>query len=185
MKTIRTATMLGLCLVALPPLVVAQGVAKSFDELRLLVRAGDTITITDLTGREVSGKISDLSASSLTLLADSRPQEWRESDVATISQRRGDSLANGALTGLVVGAGLAAVAIAIEVNRTEVGVSAGEGALVVGIYGGLGAAIGTGVDALITTDQVIFEKQSASGAWLRVAPFLTPTRAGARVSIGF
>jgi hypothetical protein len=53
------------------------------------------------------------------------------------------------------------------------------------LYGGLGAAIGTGIDALITRRQVVFEKRSASGIALQVAPVLTPTRAGARLSIGF
>jgi hypothetical protein len=53
------------------------------------------------------------------------------------------------------------------------------------MYGGLGAGIGTGIDALITRRQVVFEKRSASGVTVQIAPLLTPTRAAGRVSIGF
>jgi hypothetical protein len=173
--------------VAAPTAVAAQGIATTFQELRLLVRPGDNVTVTDVSGREVSGRITDLSASSLALMADGQPREWRETEVATIRQRRGDSLANGALIGLGIGAGVTAIGIAIWVNSDtyEGEVTGGDAVLVTAIYGGLGAAIGTGIDALMTRRQVVFEKRSASGIAFQVAPLLTPARTGARLSIGF
>jgi hypothetical protein len=155
--------------------------------LRLLVRPGDTVSVTDVNGREVSGRITDLSASSLALTVEGSPREWREAEVATIKQRRGDSLANGALIGLGVGAGVAAVGIAMWVNSDtyEGETTAGEAVGVTFLYGGLGAAIGTGIDALITRRQVVFERRSASGVSVQIAPMVTPTRAAARVRIEF
>jgi hypothetical protein len=54
------------------------------------------LIVTDSAGIETTGKIASLSPSSLTLLSDGLRREWREIDVATIKQRRADSLANGA-----------------------------------------------------------------------------------------
>jgi hypothetical protein len=182
----RALIVLLLC-VAAPATAAAQGIAATFQELRLLVRPGDDVTVTDVNGRNISGKITNLSAASLTLTVDGRPREWREPEVATIRQRRGDSLANGAWIGLGIGAGLAAVGIAVAFTSEDydADVNFGEAVLVTAIYGGLGAAIGTGVDALITRRQVIFETRSPSGVAVQFAPLLTPTRAVARVSIGF
>jgi hypothetical protein len=182
----RALIVLVLC-VAAPAAAAGQGIATTFQELRLLVRPGDHVTVTDVNGRDVSGKIRDLSASSLALTVDGQPREWRETEVATIRQRRGDSLANGAWIGLGIGAGLAAIGIAVSVSSEDydADVNFGEAVLVTALYGGLGAAIGTGIDALITRRQVIFETRSPSGIAFQIAPLLTPTRAVARVSIGF
>jgi hypothetical protein len=181
----RALIVLVLCVAA--PAAAGQGIATTFQELRLLVRPGDHVTVTDVNGRDVSGKIKDLSASSLALTVDGQPREWRETEVATIRQRRGDSLANGAWIGLGIGAGLAAVGIAVAFSSEDYDgdVNFGEAVLVTAMYGGLGAAIGTGIDALITRRQVIFETRSPSGIAFQFAPLLTPTRAVARVSIGF
>jgi hypothetical protein len=78
----------------------AQGIATSFNELRLLVRPGDTLGITSTAGSQVTGKLVDLSSGVLVMRVGEGRQEWREGEVATIRQRRGDSLANGALWGL-------------------------------------------------------------------------------------
>lgn len=180
----RVLIVLGLCVVT-PAVSAAQGIATSFQELRLLVHPGDTVTVTDANGQTASGKITDLSSSSLALTIDHRPREWRESEVARITQRRGDSLANGALIGLAIGAGGSAIAGAVWDANNVGDTAAGEYALVIAIYAGLGAAVGTGLDALIRKRQVIFEKGSASGVTVQIAPLLSPTRAAARLSVGF
>lgn len=186
MKTIRIVMMLGLCMVV-PLAAAAQGIANSYQELRLLVRAGDTVTVTDNGGQQVSGRITDLSASSLALMVDGRPRQFAESEVATISQRRGDSLANGALIGLVIGAALPAIGLVVAVNRDDYDddVSGGEVAAIIAVYGGLGAAVGVGIDALITRRMVIFERRSTSGVTFAIAPLVGPARVAARLSIGF
>lgn len=171
-----------LCVMAASSIAHAQGIATSFNELRLLVRPGDTIGITSTGGREVTGKLVDLSSGVLVMRVGDGRQEWREGDVATIRQRRGDSLANGALWGLGIGGGtMLAVGIAFaaidEASATDV-------AAVTAIYGGIGAGIGAGVDALISKRVVIFERRSA-GTSFGVAPILSAGRKGALLTIGF
>ena len=61
----------------------------------------------------------------------------------------------------------------------------GEAVGVTFLYGGLGAAIGTGIDALIARRQVVFERRSTSGVSVQIAPMVTPTRAAARFRIEF
>ncbi len=160
----------------------AQGIAASFSQLRLLVRSGDTITVTDTTGREVTGKIVELSASSLGLLVGGTRRELTEPDVTTIRQRRSDSLANGAVWGLGVGSGLAAAAIALSRGGD---MEAGWAVLAVAVYGSIGVGIGVGVDALITRPQVIYERPSPSRATVTVSPVLTGERKGVFVSMRF
>lgn len=185
MKAIPIATILCLCAAA-PGTAAAQGIATSYQELRLLVRAGDKVTVVDHTGQKVSGRITDLSSTSLALVVDGRPREWRETEVATITQRRGDSLTNGALIGLGTGAGISAIGIAISsANDVYDDVNAGEVAAVIALYAAIGAGIGAGIDALISRHRVIFERESGPAVSLMIAPQFGPARVGARLSIGF
>jgi hypothetical protein len=164
----------------------AQGIAVSYQELRLLVQPGDRVTVIDHSGRKTSGRITELSATSLALMVDGQRTDWAEGEVATITQRRGDSLANGAWIGLGVGAGFSAVGIAISAaDDAYDDVGAGEVAAVIAIYAGIGAGIGAGIDALISRHRVIFERKAGAGVSLAITPQFGPARAGARLSIRF
>jgi hypothetical protein len=89
----------------------AQLVATSFADLQTLVRAGDTLEVTDTSGRRTTGRLGDLSASSLELLVwrndhlgeRTVPQKVVEADVTRIRLARRDSLWNGTAIGLGVG----------------------------------------------------------------------------------
>jgi len=165
--------------------VDAQEIAGTFDQLRVLVRPGDTITIADDGGREMTGTLAELSSSSLSLMVGRQRRDLQASDIDTIRQRRSDSLANGAKWGLGIGAGLglaAGLALSSGYDNDDDGALVAFGAL---IYGGLGAAIGVGVDALISGNQVIYARRGAPSARLTVRPQLTRERLGATVVIGF
>lgn len=97
---------------ALALLVIAdaQVLAGTFDQLRVLVKPGDTISVIDPTGNEIRGKIETLSSSSMALLVAGRRRDLREDEIDTIRQRRPDSLRNGALWGFGIGAGLGTLA---------------------------------------------------------------------------
>jgi hypothetical protein len=170
-----------LLLVLAAPRAEAQGVADSFEQLRLLVRAGDTITVRDSKGVDTTGKIDRLSSSSLLLIASGTRRELKEADVTTILQRRSDSLANGALWGLVIGLAGGGIATALMCYDGPCDASL---AAVVPFYGGLGAGIGVGVDAMIVRRQVIYEKQKGSAAF-GVVPLLGVGRLGAALSVTF
>jgi hypothetical protein len=182
MRSVVRGILLGTALAASVSTVQAQGVASNLRELQLLVRPGETVTVTDAQGREVKGEIQTLSPSLLALSDRSGSHEWTESDIVSIRQRKSDSLGNGALWGLAVGAGVVLVA----------GLSTAEGPdedwvwLAAAFYGGVGAGIGVGIDAMIKKDYVIFEPSSAPPPTeVRLVPLLTPKRQGLLVSVAF
>jgi hypothetical protein len=85
------------------------------------------------------------------------------------------------LIGLTIGAGLGAVALAAcYEDCVAVGFAA------IGIYGGLGAAIGTGVGAILNSvnreHDVIYDSNRRTVAW-SVAPMVSPTRRGATFTV--
>ena len=161
--------------------VAAQGVASTFDQLSVLVKSGDAISLVDSTGRETKGRIDKLSAASLTLVTGSGSRELRETDVAMIRQRRSDPLMNGAIIGALVGSGLA---LTIVATLLEHGDSTRGAAIGTAIYAGLGAAVGTSVDALIRGQRVIYRKPGAAGD-IGVSPLLLHGRKGVAVSVRF
>jgi hypothetical protein len=155
-SSIARVVMCSLLVTAHATAASAQELAGSFEQLRVLVRPGDTVRVTDGAGDEVRGTITDLSSSSLALRVDGTRRTFFEKDVAAVYQRRNDSLANGAKWGFVIGAGLGVlggIAIAREYE------SGGGGAFIpiLGIvYGSIGAGAGAGIDAMHRSEQVIF-----------------------------
>jgi len=86
-----------------------------------------------------------------------------------------------ALIGLAIGGGLAATGM-IACGRD----CAAVGFFVVGIYAGAGAAIGTGVGAILNNanreHDVIYDSHRRTVAW-SVAPMVSPTRRGAAFTV--
>ena len=52
----------------------AQELAGSFEQLRVLVKPGDTVSVLDRAGQEVRGTISELSSSALAITVAGKPQ---------------------------------------------------------------------------------------------------------------
>ena len=150
--------------------------ATSFDQLSVLVRPGDTVTVTPDSGKPFSGRISSLSSSGLTLLVGKELRPLQESDVATIRHRRQDSLSNGALWGL--GAGAAAGFSTCGFCHP------GPGLMMAGMFGGIGAGIGVGIDALIKGNVVVFQRRD-SGRRVTVMPQLAKSHKSVNVSVSF
>jgi len=146
--------------------VQAQELTGSFDQLRVLVKTGDTIHVTDRTGRDIRGSVAGISASSIALTAGGSRHTFVESEIDNIRQRRSDPLSNGAKWGFAAGAGLgllAGVALSSEYEGSS-------GTAIIPIlalaYGGIGAGVGAGIDALHSSEQVIFARR---GPALRVS----------------
>jgi hypothetical protein len=154
----------------------AQGIARSYEQLQLLVRPGDSVSVVDASGREASGKILELSATTLALQVDGTRLEVSEPDARTIRMRRQDPLGNGARNGFITGALFGLPAMCCLKTPGVI--------MVAGLYGGVGAAIGVGIDAMITRRQVIFDRAgTASG--VRVSPLLSRDRRGVQLAIAF
>ena len=163
----------------------AQEIAGSFDQLRVLVKAGDRITVTDDAGREMTGRIAELSPSSLALVVGEQRRDLQATEIDTIRQRRGDSLANGAKWGFGVGASLGFMTAMAIANEEGVGDDAAIVVIATLFYGAVGAGIGVGVDAMNSAEQVIYVRRAVSAHRLTVRPVLTRQRQGAMVVIGF
>jgi len=162
----------------------AQELASSFDQLRVVVKSGDVLAVTGGDGHLFRGRLVSLSASTMDLIAaDGTRRALGEEDVRTIRISRPDSLGNGAKTGFAVGGGLGLLAGLAFLH--EFG---GESFIVVAevaaLYGGLGAGIGVGIDALISSNDVIFFRPGGK-ATLRVAPILGRQARGMRLTLAF
>lgn len=165
------------------PTAAAQELAGSFDQLRVLVKPGDTIRVTDGAGQEARGRIATLTSTSLELLVAGNRRNFLESDVRTIRHRRSDPLANGAKWGFGIGAALGllgGLAVAAEYEDSAAAVP-----LVALFYGGLGAGIGVGIDAMISSEQVIFSKTTTTSTQATLWSVTPRRRMGLRVSLVF
>jgi hypothetical protein len=120
----------------------------------------------------------------LDLTVSGTARQFRSTDVTTIEKRGSDSLKNGALIGLAIGGGIGGVGMIALAATAEDHVGA---FMVVGVlmYGGIGAGIGAGFDALIEGDRVIYSRSGSAGARLTIAPIVSRDRKGARVSLRF
>ncbi len=164
--------------------VDAQEVASSFEQLAVLIKPGDKITLVDVTGRETKGRIGKLSPDALILVTSTGSRQLGEVDVAAITQRRDDSLKNGAIIGAVAGAayfvtGLALLA-GIDDGDVIIPTAIAGGVL----FAGLGAAAGVGIDALISGRQVIYQKPAGRSTVI-VSPVFGHGRQGAAVAVKF
>ncbi len=175
-RSMPGATLILLGLAALQAPIRAQGQANSFDQLGVLVRAGEKVTVTPATGPPFSGRIASLSPDSLTLLVGKEMRTLQERDVTSIRHRRDDSLANGAAWGL--GSGVAAGLAACGTCHI------GPGLMMGGIFGGIGAGIGVGIDALIRGKVVVYRGRASSGRVV-LTPQLAPSHKGVNVSVRF
>jgi hypothetical protein len=172
---------------AAPALAAAQAPVTSFDQLNTRLKPGDTVWVTDGQGREVKGKIQGLAPDSLALKGDGA-RTFAAGDVRLITERQGDSLANGALIGLAVGGvgtGLACLASADDLDD-------GWCLLAAFVYGGIGTGIGVGIDALIPGKKLVAYRapgtpgsSESRQARLSIAPVVTPRAKGVAVSFAF
>jgi hypothetical protein len=173
-------------LVTVPALAWAQVPVTSFDQVLTRVKVGDTVFVTDATGREVKGKVLDLSALSLALRSGSERQEFPAAQVKTLTWQKPDSLVNGALIGLAVGAG-AGIGILVYATQDPGDGSAGIAFAIVAGLGGVFAGIGTLIDAAIPAKTVLVYRapSSPSAGRISIVPILTPRRQGVAVRVVF
>jgi len=184
MRAARAAwwcTTVFLLVIVTAPMVEAQVLASSFNQLQVLVKPGDTVSVTDGTGAEARGTIGALSPSSLEMVIEGNRRIFAENDVRTIRQRRGDSLKNGAWWGFGIMAGLVLLSEVAEPSDYD----AGAVALGVLASGGFGAAIGVGVDAMVRSNEVIYSRPGGLSWRPTLSPLIVRGQKGALVSLGF
>ena len=158
-----------------PGLARAQTVASSFEELRQVLKIGQTVVVTDASGRRTKGKVMDVSPSPPALVV--LVPEARTFAEATVSEvRASDSLRNGALIGAGIGTGLALWDYLIDPSEPG-------NAVIFTVAIGLGTAIGAGIDALIGR-RVLYRRGQQTPS-VTVSPLAARGRHGVLVSVRF
>jgi hypothetical protein len=132
----------------------AQAATTSFDQIRFVVTVGQKITVRDTNGGTIKGRVLSVSASSLALNVKGQRRVLTEQEVRRIQARRRDSLKDGAIVGALPPA-IIAGAFASEMGKGE--------ALLAGlVWGGMGAGLSAGLDALFHKRELLYENVSAS-----------------------
>jgi len=157
----------------------AQPVATSLADLQGLASGKTHVTVTDANGRELRGRVTDVSESRLSLRIGREVRRFDAADVRLVRARTEDGLGNGALIGAAVGGGLSSLMFLDNECRDDPACYTA-----LAVYTGLGALAGLGIDALIHRTVVVY---AAPPRPPRVAmiPLLANGRKGVRLVIGF
>ena len=155
---------------------MAQATSPDADKIRRRVKDGQKIVVTDDQGRTLSGRIGELSPDALMLLVGRDTTKVPYDRIVSIDRPR-DRLWDGALVGLVVGAGIGAVAAASDDSSW--------GSLVALAYppmfGGIGAFIGVVVDAKIRRDSNLYRRTGPTR--ISLSPALGPRHRSVAISV--
>jgi hypothetical protein len=181
------------CILALvwPWPATAQPVVRTFEQLAATVAVGDTLEVTDVDGRLVTGRLLQATPEALTLEVEGRPRTWETADVHLVRHQWRDSLRNGAVLGAVSGAfagGMVVLARCLTDNDlgsfqfdTCEGYGA-EFAIGAGLGAGGGAALGALLDLWRPERRIVFEGE---GRAVAVRPVVSPAMRGVLVSVTF
>jgi hypothetical protein len=181
-------------LVFLPHAAAAQQVATSFERLQRLVKSGDTIYVTTADGRTTSGRLGSMSPGSLELLVPKVGNDGRqtfvpgtplsEADVREIRLLRRDSLLNGALIGLAIGAG---PWLYVQIATGGYGEPGGENLFLWGALftGAVTATVGTAIDALMTQRPMVYYKPPSRSGRMQIAPVVSASTTALTMSINW
>ena len=146
--------------------VLAQEPATSLDQLNVLLKAGDKVTLLDLSGHSITGRIERISPDALDLRVKDKVQSFAEKDLRQITQKKQDSVLNGILIGAAVGFGATLPVNLGIADESEKGVAVAASAL----WGLIGGGIGALVDVSITQKQMVYFRPRNSVSW-SVRPF--------------
>jgi hypothetical protein len=130
-----------------------------------------TVYVTDRSGQETRGKLLTITETSITIDVAGTPKTFASEDVSLI-ERRGDSLKNGAIAGMVVGAvgGIFSMGLADcpGADRSCPAARVGGFLLSTAFY----TAVGVGIDAMIPGRTRIWPRkgQNAGGLVLSASP---------------
>jgi hypothetical protein len=169
---------------SIPCAAWAQISVPSFDQLGAAVKIGDTVYVTDTTGREHKGKVSALSAASLTIETGGAFRDFPAESIQAIARRKRDSL----LTGALIGAGVGVVAGWAQAQGAEAwDFEMPNEFAYYALFAGMGAGVGIAVDAMIPGKKVtIYPATPASlTAKIHVLPICAPGRRGIAVRLVF
>jgi len=153
----------------------AQVVARSFEELRSAhkLKEGESIQITDNTGKQFDAKISEISDHTISVTHRGVRRQLSESDVQEITHHRHGNARKGALIGLGVGAGFGTLVSVLTCHPLEL--ACGGWALVFApVWGGIGAGIGAPIGHVRGRHETVFARPyTSTSPELGVSPIVS------------
>ena len=165
--------------VAAPRNISAQ-TAQSLEQLQVLVKPGDTVWVTDTAGRELKGRIEQLTSATLKVNSKGVIHDFSETSLTNI--RYSDSLKNGTLIGAGVGGGFGTLGFIAACLSDDCAF----GAAFLGSWTGIGALTGMGIDAIHGHRKIIYRAPSSSAlTHIRIAPLAGRKAKGVLVSLSF
>jgi hypothetical protein len=164
-----------------PASAEAQTIARSFEELRGIVKAEETVIVIDMKGRGVKGLLTAVDKDSVSLATDGRTQTFPRSEVSTV--RVAEGFGNGGLIGAGAGLGTALGILAIAGSGDGyILPSAKVGAPL--LLSGIGAFVGALIDRAHDGGRVLYVSPGQTSE-LVVSPLLGKDRQGVLVSLRF
>jgi hypothetical protein len=156
----------------------AQLPTSSLAEASQFLQEGRRIEVTTRDGSVVTGSLSRISDAGVVLDVEGRPFDLPASTIAEIS-RRGDSLKNGLIIGLIAGtAGGLVVSSVLAGSETNEGFGSKAAVL---LPLGVGAGVGLGVlfDSIFEERAIVF--RAATAARIAFVPMVAKSRIGLTV----
>jgi len=170
----------GIIVAAAVPRHASAQEARSLEQLEVLVKPGDTVWVTDTAGKELKGRIDQLTSATLRVKSNGVTHDFLEKDVLKV--RHSDSLKNGTLIGAGVGAGFGTLGLIAACFSDD----CSWGAAFLGSWTGIGALTGMGIDAIHGHRKTIYRSSPSSALTrIRIAPLVRSTTKGVLVSMSF
>jgi len=147
-----------LCLLTLLPVSGwAEEPATSFGQLQSRFKAGDKVQVFDRRGDETAGSFVNMSATALELMINGSVRSFPETGVEKVTRLQHVSLVKGALLGGITGI-VVLGAICGARNKNNPDHCDGNIGVITAINGGIGAASGMTLAALIKRPHTVYER---------------------------
>jgi hypothetical protein len=139
----------------------AQEPATSLDQLNLVLGKGDKVTLLDLAGDKITGKVSRLGPDGLDLNVGGKNRTFTENQIRQITRDKPDSVLNGFLIGAGTAFGLTLPLNLAITDRHEVGFAVFAST----IWGLMGGGIGALVDTFVHGEQLVYFRPRSTVTW--------------------
>jgi hypothetical protein len=145
--------------------LIAQEAATSLEDLRFVLGKGDNVTVLDLSGKNIRGKVERIGPGVLEIRVGDSLRSFTDNEARQITRKKMDSPLNGILIGAGVGFGATLPLLWVGSEGDHGWAVAGAG-----LWGLIGGGIGALVDVAVREKQTVYVR-SKSRASLNISPF--------------